>query len=137
MHDAPALHITNGDSARGDDRALRGSCTGPAVGRDILHDGPVPAGLSLDALSAVRARFLASSFGLAGDILAQFRARDAQLRATLQSGAACVLWFEHDLYDQLQLVQVLAWLAAEHILRRTSPGRVGPAPHQPVARGHR
>ena len=114
MRDALALHITNGDSAA----AMIEHLVAPAPvlpWRDMLHDGPVPAGLSLDALSAVRAQFLASSFGLADDIPAQFRARDSRLREALQSGAACVLWFEHDLYDQLQLVQVLAWLAAEDI----------------------
>ena len=31
-----------------------------------------------------------------------------------------MLWFEHDLYDQLQLVQILAWLAAEGI----APARI-------------
>lgn len=114
MQDALALHITNGDSAA----AMIAPIVAPAPvlpWRDMLHDGPVPAGLNLDALSAVRARFLAGSFGLGDDILAHFRARDARLRAAMHSGAACVLWFEHDLYDQLQLIQVLAWLAAEQI----------------------
>src|SRR5206468_3303740 len=39
-------------------------------------------------------------------------ARDAQLTDALGDGRPVVLWFEHDLYDQLQLVDVLA-LAGE------------------------
>src|SRR5581483_11157734 len=41
-----------------------------------------------------------------------FAARDAAIAAYADHDEL-VLWFEHDLYDQLQLVQVLAWLADE------------------------
>jgi hypothetical protein len=36
------------------------------------------------------------------------RARDERLAAALAADEPVVLWFEHDLYDQLQLIQVLA-----------------------------
>ena len=50
-----------------------------------------------------------SRFGIEfGEIAADFAARDAVLSA--HSGFDRIeLWFEHDLYDQLQLVQVLAF----------------------------
>ena len=52
------LHITNGDSAVGLMR--EGGISGDILPwRDVLHDGPVPGGLDLEALSRVRARFLA------------------------------------------------------------------------------
>ncbi|MDB4950637.1 MAG: hypothetical protein JWM27_3286 [Gemmatimonadetes bacterium] len=100
------LHVTNGDSAV--DAMRRAGITGDIVPwRDVLHDGPVPAGLPPDALSAVRARFIAAQgWGDEAQVLRGFRARDAAL-ADFARHDAVVLWFEHDLYDQLQLLQVL------------------------------
>jgi hypothetical protein len=107
---AACMHVTNGDSAA----ALIAELVAPdpvLPWRDMLHDGPVRAGLGLDELSAERARFLADCFGLDPEAaLAEFHARDARLRASIADGASFVLWFEHDLYDQLQLVQVLSIL---------------------------
>ena len=52
------LHIVNGDCAV---EALRESGIegGFLSWIDVLHDGPVPAGLSLEELSEVRADFIA------------------------------------------------------------------------------
>jgi hypothetical protein len=76
----------------------------------VLHEGPVPA-LAPDALREVRARFLAGA-GLAELTTARTRlaVRDARLEA-VDFSTRLVLWFEDDLYDQLQLVQVLDRLA--------------------------
>ncbi|HYH80292.1 MAG TPA: DUF1835 domain-containing protein, partial [Longimicrobium sp.] len=113
------LHITNGDSA-GD--LLAGCGLGGEVlcWRDVLHEGPVPATLPLPELSAVRARYIAGcGWGPADEIAREFAARDAALAA---AGAhdEVVLWFEHDLYDQLQLIQLLDWFAARDGATRLS-----------------
>lgn len=103
------LHLTNGDSTA---RSLRGTgMTGNVVAwRDVLHEGPVPAGLPLEALSEVRARFIAGAGWAPLDAaLREFGARDAALRAARR----VTLWFEHDLYDQLQLLQILATVATQ------------------------
>jgi hypothetical protein len=72
--------------------------------RDVLHEGPVPA-LPPAELREARAAFLAGEgWGSRDAILAGLEARD---RALVEADHA-VLWFEHDLYDQLQLVQALA-----------------------------
>lgn len=85
-------------------QAVRGSIL---PWRDVLHEGPVRAGLSLEELSRERALFIADAgWGRPQDVLAQFKARDAELRRAARHDEI-VLWFEHDLYDQLQLVQVL------------------------------
>jgi len=106
------LHITNGDSTA---ISLRRSGI-PGVflaWRDVLHDGPVPAGLSLQQLSEVRARFLAErGWSSYEDALEEFRARDNILER-FRNEREVVLWFEHDLYDQLQLLQILGWLAEQ------------------------
>jgi hypothetical protein len=104
------LHITNGDSAV---RPIEESGIGGEViaWRDVLHDGPLPADLSLPELSRVRAEYLASQgLGNTGEIAREFAARDAAIaRATDHD--LVVLWFEWDLYDQLQLIQILDQLA--------------------------
>src|SRR4051812_7796127 len=103
------LHLTNGDSAAVPLRHT--GVTGEVIAwRDVLHEGPTPGGLGLEAMSDVRARFLASwSDAEFADVRRQLGARDAALRAARH----VVLWFEHDLYDQLQLIQILATLAVQ------------------------
>lgn len=100
------LHVTNGDSAVAKLRAA--GMEGDIIAwRDVLHDGPVPAGLDAAGLRAVRAEFLAAQgWGDAAAIEADLAARDERLDAAL-GHEPVILWFEHDLYDQLQLVQVL------------------------------
>jgi hypothetical protein len=104
------LHVTNGDSAA--ETLHRAGMQGEILPwRDVLHDGPVPAGLSLDELSAQRARFIAAEgWGDEAEVLRGMRERDAALAGFAQHDEV-VLWFEHDLYDQLQLIQVLDFLA--------------------------
>lgn len=101
------LHLTNGESAAG---SLRSSgLPGRVIAwQDVLHEGPVPAGLTLEGMSEVRAHFLADwDRGAFPEISASFAERDGALR----SARHVVLWFEHDLYDQLQLIQILAALS--------------------------
>jgi hypothetical protein len=90
------LHVTNGDStvatlAQNGIRAL--------AWRDALHDGPVVGGVEGRRL---RAEFL-------GVPASEFEARD---RVLDQHEGDYVLWFEADLYDQLQIAEILARLAS-------------------------
>ena len=84
--------------------------------RDVLHDGPVPAVSGLELLSVVRAAFIASDLGLgAEEVATEFRSRDAAMRR--HAGFARVeIWLEHDLYDQLQLLQILDFFHGENRL---------------------
>lgn len=107
------LHITNGDEAV---KTLQSATIEGTFlpWRDVLHEGPVPAGLALEALSRVRARFIAEQgWGIFSEVLAQFRERDATLTGWRRF-SDITLWFEYDLYDQLQLIQILAWFAEQH-----------------------
>jgi hypothetical protein len=71
----------------------------------------VPAGLSLEELSRVRGSYLASrGLGAPIKLLHDLEARDATLRRAATFDEV-VLWFEHDLYDQLQILQILTTLA--------------------------
>ena len=104
------LHITNGDAAGG--KLEASGLPGRVLPwRDVLHEGPVPAGVSDERLHDLRARYLADlGAGPYERVRAAFAEREVTL-ATAIEGDGIVLWFEHDLYDQLQLVQLLAWLA--------------------------
>jgi hypothetical protein len=80
---------------------------------DALHEGPVPA-LPRRQLLEARAAFLADcGWGGREQLLRSLERRDRQLLAALRDGTQVVLWFEHDLYDQLQLLDVLALAHAE------------------------
>jgi len=108
------LIITNGDAAVG---ALRTAGVRAAYlpWRDVLHEGPVPGGLTLEELSRVRARFIAQrGWGSLAEVTRDFERRDRRL-ANARHHHEIVLWFEHDLYDQLQLVQLLDWFASAPI----------------------
>lgn len=105
------LIITNGSSAVA--TLERAGIPGEKLPwNDVLHDGPIPDGLDLDALATVRSRFIVDyGWGAFDDVLADFRRRDARLKRSHDDDEV-VLWFEHDLYDQLQLVQLLDWYDA-------------------------
>lgn len=109
---ASQIIITNGDSAA--QRMREARIPGEILPwRDILHEGPVPPGLTLEDLSSVRAQFLAQRGWIPEDDLRfAFSQRDALIRDHARFDTV-ILWFEHDLYDQLQLLQVLDFFAAE------------------------
>jgi hypothetical protein len=101
------LHVTNGESAGGTLR-LTGLGGSVLAWNDVLHEGPVPA-LPPEELRGVRARFFsAAGWGSEREILDDLEHRD-RLFAEAEH---VVLWFEHDLYDQLQLVQILERVSA-------------------------
>jgi hypothetical protein len=118
-HTTAALHITNGDGAL----YLLGKAgiLGTHLAwRDALNDGPVPFGFALEKTSETRANYLAShGYGSPIKLIHDFERRDAQVRRAAEFEEV-VLWFEHDLYDQLQLLQVLTSLEELNL----EPGRV-------------
>ena len=111
------LHVANGDSTTGTihEAGLPGTLS---VWADVLHDGPVPGGLPDDELLPIRAKFLAGGSSAAGEGAGDGDPTDVaaalmRWRAAIQDTSAydeLVLWYEHDLFDQLNLIQLLAWL---------------------------
>jgi len=129
------LHVTNGESAG---NTLRQTSLGGAVlaWQDVLHEGPVPAGPRTRVREA-RAGFLSDcGWGRRASIAGALERRDEQLVEALRAGVHVVLWFEHDLYDQLQLVDALA-LVSESAVDRSSLELivVGEFPGRPQFRG--
>lgn len=116
---AETLHITNGDSVIHLWRKM--SLPGTLVAwKDILHEGPVFATMPLRQLSVLRASYLSQAgFGNAIKINHDFEKRDGTMERCGEF-REIVLWFEHDLYDQLHVLQVLHYLAGVGL----GPGRV-------------
>lgn len=103
------LHVTNGTSVSLDRSGLGGEIL---VWRDVLHEGPVPEGLDLDDLTRLRGKFLDSIWpGKADSAIESLAGRDATL-GRFAGHDEVTLWFEHDLFDQLQLIQILDWFRA-------------------------
>lgn len=100
------LNITNGDSAVG--TLSEAGIAGKIIAwRDVLHEGPVDSSLSLNALSKRRARFISErGWGDFAHVSGDFAERDRVIQH-LDSFDEVVLWFEDDLYDQLQLIQLV------------------------------
>src|SRR5579859_3463102 len=106
------LHVTNGDSAAERIRAA-GFGGEILVWRDVLHEGPVPGRLGFAQLREVRARFIAErGWAEEADVVAEQESRDATIDGCGEC-AEVILWFEHDLYDQLQLIQILHRFATQ------------------------
>ena len=101
------LHVINGESVAGTLRET--SLAGVALSwDDVLHVGP----LAFDPATSrrLRARFLAGhGWGDAAAIESGLERRDE----LLAGAGRVVIWVEHDLFDQLQLLQILAQVADE------------------------
>jgi hypothetical protein len=103
------LHVANGTSVT--------MTLGPAgvpgatsIWADPLHDGPVPGDLDDDALMRLRMRYHAPSPD-AADPRNDMR-RWRQVIVKHDAYDELVLWFEHDLFDQLNLIQLLPFIRA-------------------------
>ena len=102
------LHVTNGTSATMtmETAGIPGTYS---IWADPLDTGPVPGGLDEAELLDLRARFLGPAEAPEHDI----RLWRAPL-ARHESYDELILWFEHDVFDQLNLIQLLTWIR-EHL----------------------
>ena len=111
------LHVTNGDVAAGTIRlsGVAGERGEVAVTADLLHEGPAPGGLPPERWRKVRARYLAESgYDDYDSCLARLTRWDRTLE-DFRSYDEVVLWFEHDLFDQLLLIRALDFFAGRSL----------------------
>jgi hypothetical protein len=107
---SPFLHVANGTSTTRQ-IAAAGIPGGLSIWADPLYEGPVPGGLTDAELVAVRGRYLG------GDDPPDPVNDMGRWRAAIERHheyQELVLWFEHDLFDQLNLIQLLTWIR-EHL----------------------
>ena len=103
------LHIGGGDAVI--DLLREDSLDGRVLAwADYLHSGPVPAGLSLEEMSRMRARFVSSHLDGRSfeDVLAQLNARDSLLKGFKRFDEV-TLWMGKGLDDQLRLLQPVSY----------------------------
>ena len=101
-----ALHVSNGDAT---DVPGTGLARRVIYWRDVLHEGPVP-DVAPAELREIRAGYLAWYSGTRHpDVTHWLTERDQALEASRDG--EYVLWFEADLYDQLQIAEILGRLA--------------------------
>jgi len=77
-----------------------------SIWADPLYEGPVPGGLSDEELVDVRGRYLGASEDDSWNDLRRWR----RVIEAHELYDELVLWFEHDLFDQLNLIQILSWI---------------------------
>jgi hypothetical protein len=125
------LHVANGTSTTNTLEAagVPGTCS---IWADPLYEGPVPSGLTDDALIDVRTQYLAGADPDPVNDMREWRAAIARH----ESYDELVLWYEHDLFDQLNLLQLLTWI--RHHLPETTPVTlicIGEYPGRPDFKG--
>jgi hypothetical protein len=111
---ARMLHVTNGDIAADliREAEILGDIT---LSADVLHEGPAPAGLQPERWRKVRARYLAEcGYADYDRCLADLTKWDHKLEG-YRNYDEVVLWFEHDLFDQLQLLRLLDWFGSRDL----------------------
>lgn len=103
------LNITNGDGVANviKESSIKGDVL---PWRDPMHHGPFPTQLDLCELSSLRARYLVGPDADQSGAERDFQLRDQHLKAA-NTYDNVTLWFEHDLLDQLQILQILDWFS--------------------------
>ena len=111
------LHVANGTSTTATihEAVIPGSTS---IWADPLHEGAVPGHVTDEELLDVRARHLAGAGIDAADTIAELR-RWRQAIDDRASYDELVLWYEHDLFDQLNLIQLLSRIAQSSLSSRS------------------
>jgi hypothetical protein len=108
------LHVTNGDCAA--DLIRQSGLAGEvSITADVLHEGPAPGGLPPERWRKVRARYLAEDGYDDYDSCLATLTRQDRILEDYRSYDEVVLWFEHDLFDQLLLIRTLDLFAGRNL----------------------
>jgi RNA polymerase sigma factor (sigma-70 family) len=128
------LHVANGTSTTSTIAAA--SIPGAlSIWADPLYEGPVPGGLSHEELMEVRVRYLTAPDDGPVDPVNDMRAWRSAI-ANHNAYEELLLWYEHDLFDQLNLLQLLPFVR-DHVpaAKAVSLICVGSFPGRPVFKG--
>lgn len=121
------LHILNGDSSLQLFKAsgLEGKTM---VWREMLCEGPCDPNLNADIFWETRKAFMKARFGVPEE---DYHKKVVQEIAGLEnwvSATEVVLWFEYDLFCQVNIMAVLSWFAEQELPRPLSLICVGDFP---------
>jgi hypothetical protein len=106
------LHIHNGDSSA--DVAKQSSLPGEHFAwRESLITGPTPSGISGNEWRIIRARHLSESYGVDLEECERGLLEQDKKLSSFGEHDEVVLWFEHDLFCQTNLLYLLIWIAQQ------------------------
>jgi hypothetical protein len=102
------LHIHNGESSANTlkQSKIRGE---QFAFHDALIAGPTPAGVLGEAWRRLRATHLADAYGADREQCEQGLLRQEEVLSSYADHDEVVLWFEHDLFCQVNLIYLLDW----------------------------
>jgi hypothetical protein len=108
------LHIRCGDDILG--KLQEAGVPGARIRwADALCQGPTPWGLSPDEWRRIRAQHAAEFYGMPFEQGLQFLADQDEALETYRQYDEVVLWFEHDLFDQVVLIYLLDWFSRQSL----------------------
>jgi len=108
------LHIHNGESTAGTLREF-GFPGEHLAFQEVLIAGPTPSGLSQEDWRETRAKYLAEAYDLdVEECLKSFIKQEAAIEKFVDHDET-ILWFEHDLFCQINLIYLLDWFAKQSI----------------------
>ncbi|PWT87823.1 MAG: hypothetical protein C5B55_14145 [Blastocatellia bacterium] len=105
------LHIINGGST---EQTLK-QTTVPGelfCFRDALIEGPAPAGADAETWRRIRAEHLAGDYGVGLQECLDGLDEQEQVLRSFPDHEEVILWFEHDLFCQLNLIYLLNWFSS-------------------------
>jgi hypothetical protein len=108
------LHILNGDSTRQiiEQTTISGDL---CVWRDVLSDGPVVPDVGSDAFWDTRAAYMSDTFGIPTEEFRQNAQAEFEKIASFGHYKEVVLWFEYDLFCQINLLAILHWFNQQEL----------------------
>jgi hypothetical protein len=104
------FHIHNGESTAGTLREF-GFPGEHFAFQEVLMAGPTPSGLSPDEWLATRARHLSAAYDLNFEECRNNLLKQEAALQRFSNHDETVLWFEHDLFCQINLIYLLDWFA--------------------------
>ena len=108
------LHVYNGDSTANTARSA--AIPGEHLSwREALVCGPAPADVPENEFIEVRAQHLATAYNVPVDKCRAELVTMHEALASFSEHEEVVLWFEHDLFCQVQLIYLLNWFAGREM----------------------
>ncbi|MDG0795059.1 DUF1835 domain-containing protein [Cohnella ginsengisoli] len=108
------LHIVNGDSVG--DKLRKGNIRGDIlVWREVYPVGPTVVKMDEPHARTARATYLEKTLGIPADEYAEACKSQEQCLRNFRQYDEVVLWFEHDLFDQLMLGYLLHWFSQQEL----------------------
>ena len=102
------LHIVNGTTTQ---QGIEESGIGGDISEfaDVLHEGPVPYDDNMDEWLQVRSRFIAECGWVVYETALATSRKWQRALDSFRDYEEVILWYEHDVFDQLLLIRHLHW----------------------------